>query len=117
MEPLDLVRLSHRDLFEVANLYPDTTGLPMTVWISPRGNARDDIQVKVNMTHGNQMSIANTAFVGVRPTSRIISGRQSPGDAPAVIRWISLTTLVAYWERRTDAARAIQALKPLATGP
>ena len=26
-----------KDLFEMANLYPDTTGLPMTVWISPCG--------------------------------------------------------------------------------
>ena len=24
------------DLFEMANLYPSTTGLPMTVWVSPR---------------------------------------------------------------------------------
>ena len=54
------------DLFEMANLYPDTTGLPMTVWVSPRGSARHDVRVKVNMTHGNQMSIANTAVVGVR---------------------------------------------------
>ncbi len=27
------------DLFEMANLYPSTTGLPMTAWVSPRGNA------------------------------------------------------------------------------
>ncbi len=33
------------ELFEMANLYPDTTGLPMTVWVSPRGNARHDIRV------------------------------------------------------------------------
>jgi hypothetical protein len=39
------------DLIELANLYPDTTGLPMTVWISPHGNARRDVRVKVNMTH------------------------------------------------------------------
>jgi hypothetical protein len=25
------------DLFEMANLFPATTGLPMTVWVSPRG--------------------------------------------------------------------------------
>jgi hypothetical protein len=24
------------DLFEMPNLYPSTTGLPMTVWVSPR---------------------------------------------------------------------------------
>jgi hypothetical protein len=39
----------------------------MTVWISPRGNARHDVRIKVNMTHGNQMNIASTAVVGVRP--------------------------------------------------
>jgi hypothetical protein len=107
------------DLFETASLYSDTTGLPMTVWISPRGNARQDIRVKVNMTHGNQTSIANTAVVGVRPTPRVISGRLSPGDAQVVFGWIALNTdaLVAYWEGRIDTARAIQALKPLATAP
>jgi hypothetical protein len=68
----------NEDLFEMANLYPDTTGLPMTVWISPRGNARHDVRFKVNMTHDNQMSIANTAVVGVRPTRRVISGQLSP---------------------------------------
>ena len=107
------------DLFEMANLYPDTTGLPMTVWISPRGNARHDVRVKVNMMHGNQVSIANTAVVGVRPTPRVISGRLSSGGAQSVFGWIALNTdaLVAYWEGRIDTARAIQALKPLATAP
>jgi hypothetical protein len=28
------------ELFEMANLFPRTTGLPMTVWVSPRGNTR-----------------------------------------------------------------------------
>jgi hypothetical protein len=57
-----------QDLFEIANLYPDTTGLPMTIWVSPCGKARHDVRAKVNMTHGNQMNIADTAVVGVRPT-------------------------------------------------
>ena len=30
------------DLFEMANLYPSETGLPMTVWVSPRCNAGHD---------------------------------------------------------------------------
>ncbi len=34
------------ELFEMANLFPRTTGLPMTVWVSPRGNARHDVRVK-----------------------------------------------------------------------
>jgi hypothetical protein len=92
-----------RDLFEMANLYPDTTGLPMTIWVSPRGNARHDVRVNVNMTHGNQMYIADTAVVGVRPTPRVIAGELSPADTQAVFQWVALNkdVLVAYWEGRS----------------
>ena len=38
------------DLFEMPNLYPSTTGLPMTVWVSPRGNPHHDVRVRVNIT-------------------------------------------------------------------
>ena len=103
------------DLFEMANLYPDTTGLPMTVWVSPRGNARHDVRVKVNMTHGEQMNIENTAVVGVRPTPRLVAGRLSAADAQAVFAWVLLNagTLVSYWEGRIDTARMIHALRRL----
>ena len=107
------------DLFEMANLYPDTTGLPMTVWVSPRGAARHDVRVKVNMTHGNQMNIANTAVVGVRPMPCVISGQLSPADAQAVYQWVTLNAnaLVAYWEGRIDTAQMIHALEPLPRQP
>src|ERR1700680_1700268 len=97
------------ELFEMANLYPRTTGLPMTVWVSPRGNARHDVRIKVNMTHGEQMNIRNTASVSVRPSPRIVGGRLSPEDAQAVSRWISLNAdvLIAYWDGRIDTARLI----------
>ncbi|MFL5267745.1 MAG: hypothetical protein ACJ8AH_14310 [Stellaceae bacterium] len=75
------------ELFEIANLFPQTTGLPMTVWVSPRGNARHDVRVKVNMTHGNQMTVSNTAVVGVRPTSHLIAGQLSSRDEQAVFEW------------------------------
>ncbi len=101
--PEEDVELDARDLFEMANLYPDTTGLPMTVWVSPRGNARHDVQVKVNMTHGDQMNIANTVVVGVRPTPRVIAGQLSPADAQAVFEWVVLNTgvLVAFGTGRS----------------
>ena len=86
----ETVEAKTEDLFEMANLYPDTTGLPMTVWVSPRGNVRHDVRVKVNMTHGNQMNIDNTAVISVRPTLRVIAGQLSPADAQAVFQWISL---------------------------
>src|SRR5207249_9706801 len=92
------------ELFEMANLFPRTTGLPMTVWVSPRGNARHDVRVKVNMTHGNQMNAANTAVVGLRPAPHVIAGRLSPEDERAVVQWVSLNTvaLVSYWDGQID---------------
>ena len=33
------VPVEAESLFEIVNFYPSTTGLPMTVWVSPRGNA------------------------------------------------------------------------------
>ena len=103
------------ELFEMANLYPSTTGLPMTVWVSPRGNARHDVRVKVNMTHGNQMSIANTAVVSVRPAPRVIAGRLSPDDERVVFQWVALNTaaLIEYWEGRIDTVQLARLLKPV----
>jgi hypothetical protein len=92
------------DLFEMANLYPSTTRLPMTVWVSPRGNAHHDVRVRVNITNGDdQIDIADTAVVVVRPTPCVIAGQLSPASAQAVFQWISVNTdaLVAYWEGQT----------------
>jgi hypothetical protein len=50
----------------------------MTVWVSPRGTARRDVRVEVNMTHGNQMNIADMVVAGVRPRPRVITGRYHP---------------------------------------
>ena len=101
------------ELFEMANLFPRTTGLPMTVWVSPRGNARHDVRVKINMTHGDQMNIANTAVVGVRPTPHVIAGHVSPDDERVVFEWVSLNTtaLVAYWDGRIDTIELARLLK------
>src|SRR6266566_4000298 len=108
--PEEDVESDARDLFELANLYPDTTGLPMTVWVSPRGNARHDVRVKVDMMHGNQMNIASTAVVGVAPTPHVIAGQLSPADTQAVFDWIALNTevLVANWAGQIDTARMSQ---------
>jgi hypothetical protein len=61
------------ELFDMANLFPRTTGLPMTIWLSPRGGARHDARVKVSSTPGT-MDIANTAVVGILPRPHLIQG-------------------------------------------
>lgn len=90
------------DLFEMANLYPRDTGLPMTVWISPKGRARHDVRVKVCRTPGDRMNADDTAVVAVRPKPRLLHGDLSASDLDAVARWVEVNreALVAYWDGR-----------------
>ena len=115
MKSANLASEEADELFEMANLYPRTTGLPMTVWVSPRGNARHDARIKVNMTHGDQMNVDNTAVVAVRPSPRLLAGRLSTDDERAVSDWITLNTvaIIAYWDGDIDTVQLSQALKPL----
>lgn len=107
------------ELFEMANLFPRRTGLPMTVWVSPRGNARHDVRIKVNTAHGNRMNIAGTAVVGVRPAPHLISGQLAPDDERAVFQWVSLNAavLISYWDGRIDTIDLGERLQRLPPQP
>jgi len=69
------------------------------------------------MTHGDQMTIDNTAVVGVRPAPHLVAGRLSSDDRRLVFEWIRLNAaaLIAYWDGSIDTVELIQALKPLPT--
>ena len=103
------------DLFEMANLSPALTGLPMVVWVSERGRARHDFRIKVHMAHGRQMSISNTATVAVGPTPRLITSQLSAVNMQAVSEWIRLNeaALVDYWDGRIYTDELIQRLQRL----
>jgi hypothetical protein len=92
------------DLYEMANLFPRTTGLPMTVWGSPRGRARHDARIKVSLTPG-RMDIGHTAMVGIRPSPRLIEGRIAPGELDLVTQWIRLNedVLIEFWNETIDS--------------
>jgi hypothetical protein len=103
------------DVFFMTNLSPRMTGLPMSVWVSPRGNARHDVRIKVNMTHGNRMNFDDTAVVAVRPSPRVIAGQLSSQDRQAVVAWIRLNheAIVAYWDAQLDTGQFFEQLKIL----
>lgn len=101
--------------FEMANLFPRTTGLPMTVWVSPRSGARHDARIKVSLTPG-KMDITNTAVVGIRPHPRLIQGDLAPADLAAVVRWITLNeaALIDFWNETIDSVELAGRLQRLA---
>src|SRR3954452_11655838 len=103
------------DIFHNNIFTPRMTALPMSVWVSPRGNARHDVRIKVNMTHGRQMSIDNTAVVALRPVPRVVAGRLSPDDRRLVYDWIGLNyeVILAYWNEEIETDELIDRLKRL----
>ena len=105
------------DIFFMTNLSPRMTGLPMAVWVSPRGNARHDARIRVNTTHGNRMTIHDTAVVAVRPAPRVIAGRLSPEDQRIVAEWISLNyeAIIGYWDSRIDTGQFLERLRLIST--
>lgn len=76
--------------FEMTNLYPRDTGLPMTVWVSPRGRAHHDARVKVCRTLGTNMDPTNLAVVAIRPVPPVIHGPLAPSHFVPVAEWITL---------------------------
>ena len=99
--------------YEMANLTPRMTGLPMVVWVSHRGRARHDVRVKVQQSHGSRMSLSNTATVAVRPTPHLVAGQLSPADLRAVNQWIQFNeaVIVGYWDGTIDTGELIQQLR------
>jgi hypothetical protein len=103
------------NFFEMANLFPADTGLPMVVWASERGGARHDVRVKVNQAHGTRILPGSFAVVAVRPAPRLVAGNLSPADLGVVSEWIRLNeaALVNYWEYRISTSQLIQQLRRL----
>jgi hypothetical protein len=103
------------DTFEMANLYPRDTGLPMTIWVSPRGRARHDARIKVCLTPGDRMDARNTAVVAIRPRPRLISGALPTRDFDLVARWIArnANTLIDYWNGTLSTVEFVQRMVKL----
>jgi len=89
--------ITEDELYEMANVFPDDSGLPMTVWVRPRSNERHGPRIKVCTVHGPRMLPHDTVTVTLRP---IPTGGLSSADLRAIGDWIRLneTAITAHWE-------------------
>jgi hypothetical protein len=103
------------DRFEKASLSARRTGLPMTVWVSPRGRARHDARIKVCQTPGPRMDVTHTAVVGLRPQPRLIKDRLAGPDLDLVSQWIALNeaVLLDFWNGVIDTVELGSRLRKL----
>lgn len=101
------------DLYEMANLPPSLTGLPFVVWISPKGNARHDVRIKVTKGPKSQ---PNLASVAIRPEIHVVEGTLDSRDFTLVKKWIELNrdVIIRFWDGDIQFTNhATDALKPI----
>ena len=103
------------DAFAMAPLYPTETGLPMTVWVQPRGRKRLDVRIVVNGVSGPRLTIANPRIVAVQPSPRVVSGRLPLLHRRLVFAWAQLneTALGDYWAGAIGTLDFARRLRPL----
>ena len=103
------------DTFEMANVFPRDTGLPMTVWVSPRGRARHDARINVCLPPGDRMDASNTAAVAIRPVPRVVSGNLPSHDFALVSQWIAnnKSAPIGYWNGVLSTVEFVTQLRPL----
>jgi len=111
------VRREPEDLYEMANLFPEDTGLPVTVWVSPRGRARHAARIKVCRGPGNRMVPSNTAVVAIEPEPRLVEGKLQADYLRPVMQWAILNreALLAYWNGEIGTGALIHRLQRAAT--
>jgi hypothetical protein len=102
------------DLYEMANLFPRTTGMPFTVWASPRGRARPAARIRVSLTPG-RMDVGHTAVVGIRPSPRLIEDNLASVDLELISQWISLdeAALMDFWGETIDSVELGEKLREI----
>ncbi len=96
----------------MANLSPRTAGLPLTAWVSPRGNARHKAQVKVPLTAG-EMDIDSVAVISIRPEPWLVTGALDSATFEQITGWIrhNEAALLDDWDDVIDTAELIGKLQ------
>ena len=91
------------ELFLMTNLYPRRTGLPVTVFASPRMGGHD-VRIKVSSVPGNRMNIDGAAVVAVRPEPRLLHGELDRETFAKIAAWITLNrqALIDHWDGLSD---------------
>jgi hypothetical protein len=108
--------ISDDERFLMVNVRGRSSGLPMNIWIGPRGNARHAARIKVQMDHGQKFDVDNLAVVSVEDDPpQIIEGSLGAADLNRIRRYIELnrSAILDHWQEKTDGIELSGALKRL----
>lgn len=108
-------RITERaDLFEMANISPEETGLPVTVFCSPKGGAKHECRVKVSNIPGgtNEHDVFSIDLKDLEVRGHC---KLSSDELESVKWWIHRNRFIIldYWKNRVTTTVFVNSLKPL----
>ena len=94
------------DIFEMANYRPETTSLPMIIWVSSKGFTKHSLRIKVQSNYNTKVNPSETFAVSIH-SPKIEAGTQGDitnDDLQKVFKWIQLNTenLMKLWNYEFD---------------
>lgn len=104
-------------LYEMSNLRPNETGLPMVVWVNPNtGRERHGPRIKVQTQHGNKVSPDKMTAVGFSRDGSVTNfGGLSDKDFDLVKTFINknIDILLKLWDDEISPAEFIRDMKSI----
>ena len=108
---------NNNDLFEMANILPKHTGLPMIIWISPRMSNHGP-RIKVQNSYSQRVTPDKLFVITIEDSPKIIGdvGQLSKKDIDLAVQFVknNLNILLDYWyERDIDIMNIISGFKKI----
>lgn len=107
-------------LCEMANLFPENTGLPVVVWVQEKSSDKIEKnkyklpRIKV-MTKKGKANIFQSVSVSIEDNPKVLNGKLSSTIFNSAKKWILLnkSSLLKHWNQEIDTVGLIHKLKKL----
>ena len=99
--------------YEIAHLRPESTGLPMTIWVSERGGAKHGLRINVSFKLGAKIDLEERVTVTIEDEPRVSGDGHNNSDYAVVSEYIASNrdVLFAYWNGEVDTAEMLERLR------
>jgi hypothetical protein len=106
--------LESTDIWEMSNLWPSTTNLPVIIFVSFKGKSKHDPRIKV-MTHKGRMDLSSTVPVSISDNPEVLEGQLSTAIFKQVREWIIINKIILtlFWDGKIDTGELIGSLKKI----
>ena len=100
------------EVWGMANLRPEDTGLPMVIWVSEKGNTRHGPRIKVSTKMGDKIDPKSVLTVTVSDDPAQIGGSLPTKVFDLVKKFIATNkdVLLGYWERQLSTKEMLSKL-------